>query len=83
MDSYMVRIYRRAENDPNMLVGVVREIGTEEKRAFNTFDELRSILSSKNGDSNRTKKQKTGNGADKKDVPPQSWVFLSPFGKGG
>ncbi|HSB04513.1 MAG TPA: hypothetical protein VLK23_04905 [Thermodesulfobacteriota bacterium] len=57
MESYLVRVYRKVENDPNILVGVVREIGTEEKKAFHTFDELRSILNSKNGDSNRTKRK--------------------------
>jgi len=44
MNSYLVRIYRRSENDPNILVGVVREIGTGEKKPFNTRDELWSIL---------------------------------------
>ena len=61
----MVRIYRRAENDPQMLVGIVREIGTEEKKAFNTPDELWSILNPRKMESTRTKKQKTVNGADK------------------
>lgn len=65
MNSYLIRIYRRAENDPNMLVGIVREIGTEEKKAFNTFDDLWSILNPRKMESTRTKKQKALNGADK------------------
>ncbi len=44
MDSYLLRIYRRAENNPRMLVGVVEEIGKAEKRAFNSLDELWDIL---------------------------------------
>lgn len=44
MNSYLVRIYRRAENNPRMLVGVVEEIGKTEKRAFNNLDELWEIL---------------------------------------
>ena len=44
MNSYLVRIYRRAENNPRMLIGVVEEIGKAEKRAFNNLDELWVIL---------------------------------------
>jgi len=44
MTSYLVRIYRRAENNPRMLIGVVEEIGKTEKRAFNNLDELWDIL---------------------------------------
>ena len=44
MNSYIVRIYRKAENNPRMLVGVVEEIGKMEKRAFNNLDELWAIL---------------------------------------
>ncbi len=44
MDSYLVRIYRRAENDARMLVGVVEEVGVKEKKAFHTLYELWDIL---------------------------------------
>ena len=44
MDSYLVRIYRRAENNPRMLVGVVEEVGVKEKKAFNSLYELWDIL---------------------------------------
>jgi hypothetical protein len=44
MNSYLIRIYRRAENNPRLLVGVVEEIGKVEKRAFNNLDELWDIL---------------------------------------
>ena len=44
MDSYLVRIYRQAENNPRMLVGVVEEPGVKEKRAFHNLYELWDIL---------------------------------------
>ena len=44
MNSYLVRIYRRGEDNPRMLVGIVEEIGKAEKRAFNNLDELWEIL---------------------------------------
>ena len=44
MNSYMVRIYRKADNNPRMLVGVVEEVGAKEKKAFHTLYELWDIL---------------------------------------
>ncbi len=44
MDSYLVRIYRKAENNPRMLVGVVEEVGIKEKKAFSNLYELWDIL---------------------------------------
>ena len=44
MESYLVRIYRKADNDPRMLVGVVEEVGVKEKKAFHTLHELWDIL---------------------------------------
>ena len=44
MDSYLVRIYRKEENNPRMLVGVVEEVGAKEKKAFHTLYELWDIL---------------------------------------
>ena len=44
MNSYLVRIYRKAENNPRMLVGVVEEIGVKEKKAFHSLSELWDIL---------------------------------------
>ena len=40
MNSYLVRIYRKAENNPRMLVGVVEEVGVKEKKAFHNLYEL-------------------------------------------
>ena len=44
MNSYLVRIYRRAENNPRMLVGVVEEVGANDKKAFHNLYELWDIL---------------------------------------
>jgi len=45
-NSYLVRIYRRDENNPRLLVGVVEEVGAEGKKAFSNLYELWDILSS-------------------------------------
>ena len=44
MNSYVVRIYRRTNNNPRLLVGVVEEPGMKEKKAFHTLYELWDIL---------------------------------------
>ncbi len=47
MDNYIVRIYRRKREDPRVLVGLVEEVGTKGKKAFNDLDDLWKILNSK------------------------------------
>lgn len=42
--SYIVRIYRRAEEDPRVVVGVVEEVGERDKKGFHSLEELRLIL---------------------------------------
>ena len=44
MESYLVRIYRREENNPRLLVGVVEEPGVKAKKAFSNLYELWDIL---------------------------------------
>jgi hypothetical protein len=44
MNSYLVRIYRKADNNPRLLVGVVEEVGVKEKKAFSNLYELWDIL---------------------------------------
>ena len=44
MNSYLVRIYRRGEDNPRVLVGVVEEPGVNEKKAFTNLYELWEIL---------------------------------------
>lgn len=42
--SYIVRIYRRGEDDPRMVVGTVEQVGEKMKIGFTDFEELRLIL---------------------------------------
>ena len=44
MDSYLVRIFRKADNNPRVLVGVVEEVGVMEKKAFGNLYELWDIF---------------------------------------
>jgi len=44
MNSYLVRIYRRGEDNPRVLVGVVEEPGVNGKKAFTNLYELWEIL---------------------------------------
>lgn len=44
MDSYLVRIYRKEQNNPRVLVGVIEEPGVEGKKAFHNLYELWDIL---------------------------------------
>ena len=44
MNSYLVRIYRREENNTRLLVGVVEEPGGNGKKAFSNLYELWDIL---------------------------------------
>jgi len=44
MESYLVRIYRREEDNPRLLVGVVEMPGENGKKAFSNLYELWDIL---------------------------------------
>lgn len=46
MDSYIVRIYRRSQGDPDELAGLVETVGTSERSSFRNFTELTSVLRS-------------------------------------
>jgi hypothetical protein len=43
-ENYLVRIYRRDEEDPERIAGMVELIEAGEKKTFATFDDLRAIL---------------------------------------
>jgi hypothetical protein len=49
MDSYVVRIYRRSSSSPQNLVGLVELVEVNQERVFSSFDELRAILSCRQG----------------------------------
>jgi hypothetical protein len=40
MENYIVRVYRRGQNDPDEVAGLVETVGTDEKRAFKSFSGL-------------------------------------------
>ena len=40
MESFIVRIYRRDRNDPDEVAGLVETVGTDEKKAFQSFSGL-------------------------------------------
>ena len=45
MDSYIVRLYRRDNENPENLVGLVETVGAEARQSFHTVNELVAILS--------------------------------------
>jgi len=49
MDSYIVRIYRRAGRKPHILVGTVETAGTRRKIAFSNIEDLWEILRHRKG----------------------------------
>jgi hypothetical protein len=60
MNSYLVRIYRKAENNPRVLVGVTEEVGVKEKKAFNNLNELWEILNPTRKEQNQPTRNKKG-----------------------
>ncbi|GEM_PF-3196305 len=61
MRIYIVNIYQSEENNPHDLVGIVKEIGAEGKKAFTNFDELWKILNLMKKEPNRCKKHTDSN----------------------
>jgi hypothetical protein len=58
LENYIVRIYRRVENNPRILVGVVEEVGVEGNKAFTNLEELWKILNSPKAGRRKEKKSK-------------------------
>jgi len=44
MESFIVRVYRRSQTKPGEIAGLVETVGTEEKRAFQSFAGLITAL---------------------------------------
>lgn len=40
MESYVVRVYRRDRNDPDEVAGLVETVGTDGRKAFQSFSGL-------------------------------------------
>ena len=47
MESYLIRIYRRDEKDPERITGTVEEIGTQKSQGFKNVVELGGIITGK------------------------------------
>ncbi len=47
MDSYVIRIYRRDEQNPQNIIGLVEDVMIQETRPFKNFNELWEILRKK------------------------------------
>lgn len=44
VNSYIVRIYRGRKDKPYSVVGIVEDVGAEDKKAFTTYEELWEIM---------------------------------------
>lgn len=53
MESYIVRVYRRMQNDKGDVAGLVETVGSDEKKAFQSFAGLITAI-----------RDAIGNGAD-------------------
>lgn len=40
MESYIVRVYRRGKDDPDEVAGLVETVGSDDKKAFQSFSGL-------------------------------------------
>jgi hypothetical protein len=72
MESYLVRIYRKAENNPRMLIGVVEAPGVKEKMAFSNLYELWDILNPVNKVQALSKKSRNSKRNNKYRVNPSA-----------
>jgi len=44
VNSYIVRIYRGKKDKPHSVVGIVEDVGAEDKKAFKNYEELWEIM---------------------------------------
>lgn len=44
MESFIVRVYRRSRTKPGEIAGLVETVGTDDKKAFQSFAGLISVL---------------------------------------
>jgi len=56
--SYIVRVYRHAKDNPRILVGTVENIDSKGKEAFTNIDELWEIVNNGVGHGRKTDKAK-------------------------
>lgn len=62
MECYIVRIYRRADETPPMLAGIVEKIGEDKVRTFNfrTTEELVEIVTGSDKENPKGKGRRKG-----------------------
>jgi len=61
LESYIVRIYRRDDNKPVEIAGIVESIEAEKKQPFKNMDELSRILCAPEKKTSRKRKKPTQN----------------------
>ncbi|OGW50453.1 MAG: hypothetical protein A2Z50_04435 [Nitrospirae bacterium RBG_19FT_COMBO_42_15] len=59
MDSYVIRIYRRDEQYPQNIIGLVEDVMIQETRPFKNFNELWEILRKKEKKEKERKRERT------------------------
>jgi hypothetical protein len=59
MESYVIRIYRRGEDNPDDVVGIIESVETGGKQAFKNMNELVRILRVPNRKSSPKRKKST------------------------
>lgn len=59
MDSYLVRIYRREEDNPEAIVGTIEEIGDKKIQSFKNLSELSKVITVPKKRRRRTTKKKS------------------------
>ena len=45
LDHYIIKVYRRDNDDPKKIVGQIQHVNTESERSFTHLEELNEILS--------------------------------------
>jgi len=63
MENYIVRIYRRDENDPEKVTGMLESVEYETRQSFHSIDALQALLTphagAHLGESMRTERRET------------------------
>ena len=59
MESYVIRIYRRDDENPGNCVGLAEIIEKDEKKVFKNLDELVEILKTQGSNSSEKKRYRT------------------------
>ncbi len=59
MDSYVIRIYRRDEQNPQNIIGLVEDVMIQETRPFKNFNELWEILRKEEKKKKERKRERT------------------------